>query len=191
MRRLGLVSITLALAAALFSAACTDNKGSEGVTPAPTAPPATTAPPVAPPPPPPATASAAPAPKVEIELSIVVIALLVGAISVANTMAFDKTKLTVPTGATVHLVLKNHSTMSTLPHNWVLVAPGTEAKVAAQGLAEAPDAGYVIPGANVLAYTPLAAPGATTEVTFTAPAACAGVACGAHGGSDRRDAGEH
>jgi azurin len=160
MRRLGLVSITLALAAALFSAACTDNKGSEGVTPAPTAPPATTAPPVAPPPPPPATASAAPAPKVEIELS-----------SVANTMAFDKTKLTVPTGATVHLVLKNHSTMSTLPHNWVLVAPGTEAKVAAQGLAEAPDAGYVIPGANVLAYTPLAAPGATTEVTFTAPAA--------------------
>ena len=120
--------------------------------------------PVATTPPPAASTAAAPAPstaaqKVEIQIE-----------SVKNTMAYDKTKLTVPTGAEVHLVLVNHATMQTLPHNWVLVQPGTQAKVAAQGLAEAPDAGWVVEGPNVLAYTPLAPPGGTTEVTFTAPA---------------------
>ena len=154
----------IALAALLMSAAC-DEKSSGGE--APTASP----PPPAPPPPPAATPSAAPAAapsaaapaaaaaKVELELS-----------AVGNTMAFDKTKLTVPAGAQVHLTLKNPATMATLPHNWVLVATGTQAAVAAEGLAKAPDAGYVVDGPNVLAHTPLAPPGGTTEVTFTAPA---------------------
>jgi azurin len=85
-------------------------------------------------------------------------------------MAYDKTKLTVPTGAQVHLTLKNPATMATLPHNWILVATGTQAAVAAEGLAKAPDAGYIVEGPNVLAHTGLAPPGGKTEVTFTAPA---------------------
>ena len=85
-------------------------------------------------------------------------------------MAYDKTKLSVPTGAEVHLVLKNHATMKTMPHNWVLVQQGTQAKVAAEGLAKAPDAGWLVESPNVLAHTGLALPGETTEVTFTAPA---------------------
>jgi len=91
--------------------------------------------------------------------------------SVGNTMTFDKTALTVPTGAEVHLVFKNNSTMSTLPHNWVLVKSGTEAAVAAAGLKLGERAGYLdVSDHDVLEHTPLAKPGESTEVTFTAPA---------------------
>jgi len=91
--------------------------------------------------------------------------------SVANTMTFDKTALTVPTGAEVHLTLKSNSTMATLPHNWVLVKPGTEASVAAGGLKYGEPAGYInMADKDMLVHTPLAKPGETTEVTFTAPA---------------------
>jgi azurin len=119
--------------------------------------------------PPPATTSAAPSasaapakPVQHVELAIQ---------SVANTMAYDKTTLTVPAGAEVHLVLKNNSTMATLPHNWVLVKPGTEASVAAGGLKYGEPAGYInMSDSNMIEHTPLAKPGETTEVTFTAPA---------------------
>src|SRR5579872_5937934 len=84
-----------------------------------------------------ATASAAPSasakagPTVEIQIA-----------SVANTMTFDKTKLSVPAGSSVHLTIKNNATLATLPHNWVLVKPGTEASVAAAGLKLGESAGY-------------------------------------------------
>jgi azurin len=116
---------------------------------------------------PPPVASAAPtasvpekvAPHVEIQIA-----------SVANEMKFDKTALTVPAGAEVHLVLKNNATVSTLPHNWVLVKTGTEASVAAAGLKRGEPAGYVdVVDSDMLAFTPLAKPGETTEVTFSAP----------------------
>jgi azurin len=91
--------------------------------------------------------------------------------SVANTMAFDKTALRVPTGAEVHLVFKNNSTMTTLPHNWALVNPGTEASVAAAGLKYGDKAGYIdVFNHDTLVHTPLAKQGETSEVTFTAPA---------------------
>jgi azurin len=150
----------LALVALLACAAC-DNKSSGGEAPQPTATPTpavTTAAPT-----PAASTSAGPstatAPKVEIQLA-----------SVGNEMKYDKTALTVPTGAEVHLVLKNNGTMDTMSHNWALVKPGTEPQVALDGLNKAPDAGYVVPGPDIYAYTPLAPPGKTVEVTFTAPA---------------------
>ncbi len=107
------------------------------------------------------TAAATPA-KPVVELSIA---------SVGDTMAFDKTKLTAPAGSKVHLVLKNAGKMAAMKHNWVLVKKGKEAEVALAGLEKAPDAGYVVPGDDVLAYTPLAEPGQTVEVTFDAPPA--------------------
>ena len=116
---------------------------------------------------PPPVASAAPtasvpekvAPHVEIQIA-----------SVANEMKFDKTALTVPAGAEVHLVLKNNATVSTLPHNWVLVKTGTEASVAAAGLKRGEPAGYIdVVDRDMLAFTPLAKPGETAEVTFSAP----------------------
>ena len=146
------------LAIPLFVAALAANfgcsKADKELTPAATA----TAPPPAT-----ASASAAPAkvvPHVELALQ-----------SVANTMGYDKTALTVPTGADVHLVFKNNSTMATLPHNWVLVKPGTEASVAAGGLKYGEPAGYInMSDKDMIEHTPLAKPGETSEVTFTAPA---------------------
>jgi len=108
-----------------------------------------------------ASASAVPeaAKKVELEIA-----------SVGDTMFYDKKTLTVPTGAQVHLTLKNNGKLAVMQHNWVLVKKGTEAKVALAGMEKAPDAGYVVPSDDVLAYTPLAAPQKSVEVTFTAPA---------------------
>jgi azurin len=111
--------------------------------------------PVAPSAPPPAPV---PAPKIE---------LAIGA--VGKTMTFDKKTLTVPAGSEVHLVLTN-AKPGLLAHNWVLVNPGTEAAVAAAGLAKGPAANYLAPGPDVIAYTPLTPPGKTSEVTFPAPA---------------------
>ena len=106
------------------------------------------------------TPSAAPKPVQHVELQIA---------SVANTMGYDKTALSVPAEAEV-LTLKNNATMSTLPHNWVLVNTGTEASVAAAGLKLGEPAGYLnVSGHDVLAHTTLAKPGESTEVTFTAP----------------------
>jgi azurin len=113
------------------------------------------------PPKPEPSAVEAPKPVQHVELAIS---------SVANTMAFDKTTLSVPTGAEVHLVFKSTSTMATLPHNWALVRPGTEASVAAAGLKYGEKAGYIdISNHDMLAHTPMAKPGETSEVTFTAP----------------------
>ncbi len=133
----------------------------KNVAPASTPPPATTAAAPTPSAAPSASASAKPVgPTIEIQIA-----------SVGNTMAYDKTKLTVPTGATVHLTMKDNATMATLPHNWVLVKPGTEAKVAADGLKLGEAAGYFdVRNTDALAHTPLAKPGGTAEVTFTAPA---------------------
>jgi azurin len=66
--------------------------------------------------------------------------------------------------------MKNNATMSTLPHNWVLVKPGTEASVAAAGLKLGDQAGYLdVTNKNALVHTPMAKPGESSEVTFTAP----------------------
>jgi len=128
--------IVLACAAALSFTACTEK--SEGTTPAPTSAPSTVATPTPiPPAPAPSASAAAPAPVVEIEIT-----------SVGNTMAYDKTKLSVPTGARVHVTLKNNGTQDVMRHNWVLVKPGKEASVALDGLTKAADAGYVAPSAT-------------------------------------------
>ena len=156
------IIVVLGCAALVASAAC--NEKSESAAPAPTTAPAPAPSPKVETPPPAASASAAaPAPtaaaqKVELEIA-----------SVGNLMAFNKTKLSVPTGAEVHLTFKNSGTQDVMQHNWVLVKPGKEASVAAEGLAKAPDAGYVVPGPDILAFTALTKPGATAEVTFTAP----------------------
>lgn len=104
-----------------------------------------------------ASVAARPTQKVELQIG-----------AVASTMTFDKSQLTVPAGAEVHLVLKD-ALPGQLLHNWVLVRPGTEAAVAAAGLPAGQAGNYLTPGPDVLAFTPLAKPGATAEVTFQAP----------------------
>jgi azurin len=120
-------------------------------------------------PPPVATEAPKPAPTPSVpEKTVQHVELQVA--SVANQMAFDKTALTVPAGAEVHLTFKNNATVNTLPHNWVLVKTGSEASVAAAGLKRGDPAGYVdVMDRDMLAFTPMTKPGGNSEVTFTAP----------------------
>lgn len=90
--------------------------------------------------------------------------------SVLNTMTFDVTTLKATAGKRVRIIFHNSSTDKLLPHNWVLVRPGTEAAVALAGLSQGPEKGFLAPGKDVLAFTPLATRGETVEVVFTAPA---------------------
>lgn len=155
-----LMMITLMGTISLAAAGCEKSKET------PSAPPpsasATAVAPAATPSPPPVSAATSAAPEAKkVELDIA---------SVGDTMFFDKKTLTVPSGAQVHLTLKNNGKLPVMQHNWVLVKKGSEAKVALAGLEKAPDAGYVVPSDDVLAYTPLAPPQKTVDVTFTAPA---------------------
>ncbi len=164
MRTYAMALEVLAVSAALtLTAGCGKDDSQKGSPPAASTPPpaATTAAPVATAPAA-SPVSAKPAqPPVEIQIA-----------SVANTMAYDKTKLSVPAGSTVHLTLKNNATMATLPHNWVLVKPGTEAAVAAAGLKLGEAAGYFdVRDKDALVHTDMAKPGTSTEITFDAPAA--------------------
>jgi azurin len=86
-----------------------------------------------------------------------------------TTMKFDVTKITAAAGQAVHLTLENKPP-GTLPHNWALVKPGTEAAVAAAGLPKGLAGGYVAEGPDVLAHTAMIAPGRSTELSFNAPA---------------------
>jgi len=91
--------------------------------------------------------------------------------TVGNTMAYDVTTFTVKAGEKVHIVLKNNGDNPAMQHNWVLVKPGTETAVATAGIEAGPALGYLKAGdANIIAATPLSQPGATVEVSFTAPA---------------------
>jgi len=169
--RTGQASATTAIAFLLLAAtpallACgKPDDAQKHVVPVASAPPApaTTTAPVAPAPSPSPSASTPVrpvGPAVELRLACV-----------ANTMAYDKTRLTVPTGSTVHLTLQNGANAVGAPHNWVLVKPGTEASVASAGLKFGEAASYVdARDTNVLAHTSMAKPGETTEVTFIAPA---------------------
>ena len=144
----------------LASAGCGKSNDASSDVPAPSMTATAVAPAASPPKPsPPTTAAPEAAKRAELEIA-----------SVGDTMFFDKKTLTVPTGSQVHLTLKNNGKLAVMQHNWVLVKKGAEAKVALAGMQNAPDAGYVVASEDVLAYTPLAPPQKTVEVTFTAPA---------------------
>ncbi len=153
MRTLPVTLVTVALALIVGCSKDDPQKGTTNVIPTAQAQTAQTAPEPAPAPPPKAVKH------VDLEIA-----------SQANTMTYDKKTLTVPAGAEVHISFKNNATMSTLPHNWVLVKPGTEASVAAAGLKFGEQAGYLdMRDHDILANVPMAKPGASSEATFTAP----------------------
>jgi azurin len=91
--------------------------------------------------------------------------------SKGNRLEFDITKLTVKEGERIRLVFENKATLEVMPHNWVLIRPGTADKVGAAGQEKGEAGDYVDPTPDVLAYTPMAKHGQTVEVTFTAPPA--------------------
>ena len=86
-----------------------------------------------------------------------------------NALEFDTVSYTVASGDEVTLAFDNSSTVN--QHNWVLVEAGTRDAVATDGTAAGPANDWVSPGdPRVIANTRLLDPGATGQVTFTAPA---------------------
>lgn len=83
-------------------------------------------------------------------------------------LLYDKTELTAKAGEKVTLVFKNASTG--MPHNWVLVKPGTQDKVAQDSLAAGADKGWLAKGPSIIAHTKMVEPKQSDTVTFTAPA---------------------
>ena len=96
------------------------------------------------------------------------VAIAVGA--VGETLTFDTATITARSGAEVTITFTNPSANN--QHNLVIVQAGTKDAVAADGTAAGPANNWVPPGdPRVIANTILLNPGATGEVTFTAPAA--------------------
>ena len=95
------------------------------------------------------------------------VAIAIGA--VGETLTFNTDTITVSSGAEVTITFTNPSANN--QHNLVIVQDGTKDAVAADGTTAGPANDWVPPGdPRVIANTRLLDPGATGEVTFTAPA---------------------
>ena len=84
-------------------------------------------------------------------------------------MAYEPNRLTAPAGADVTIILENKATAAAMIHNAVIIEAGKQSEVAEDGLAAGPDNAYVGESEFIIAATPLANPGETVELTFTAP----------------------
>lgn len=88
-----------------------------------------------------------------------------------NALNYVQKELKAKAGRSVALTFENPDVM---PHNWVLVRPGTEEKVggAASLMVSMPDGAdrhYVPESSDVIAHTRLLDPGKSTTIYFTAP----------------------
>ena len=95
------------------------------------------------------------------------VAITIGA--VGETLAFNATSISADSGSEVTITFENPSANN--QHNLVIVKDGTKDAVAADGTTAGPANNWVPPGDDrVIANTELLNPGASGEVTFTAPA---------------------
>jgi azurin len=85
-------------------------------------------------------------------------------------MRFSPNNISIKKGEKVKLTLNNTIRAEGLYQNWVLVNLGSAQEVVNNAMAEGMQNNYVPSGKNVVTATPLAAPGATVDVSFTAPA---------------------
>jgi azurin len=90
-----------------------------------------------------------------------------------DTMRYNGNHFSVHAGQPVRIELKNtgHTSRDVMAHNVVILQPGADAAVFDQAAATAKAEGYVGAGQlnAVVAHTPLAGPGQTVQVEFTAP----------------------
>lgn len=86
-----------------------------------------------------------------------------------TTMTYEPNRIQVPPGAKVTLILMNKAKSEAMIHNAVIIQPGSQQEVIEAGLEAGPDNEYIAESSKIIAYTPLAQPGETVEVTFTAP----------------------
>lgn len=90
--------------------------------------------------------------------------------TVGDEMRYEPTEFTVRPGQQVRLVLENRATSPSMKHN-VVILRDREAvtRVGMAAISAGPEKAFVPDDSAVLAFTPLAEPGETTEVVFTAP----------------------
>ena len=91
---------------------------------------------------------------------------------VGEEMKYAVDTLSIVAGTEVTLVLENTATLPTMVHNVVILTTNNDEDVNRVGMAAitAGEAnGYLPEDAAILAATPMAQPGETVEVTFTAP----------------------
>jgi azurin len=90
---------------------------------------------------------------------------------VGDEMKYETTEFTVKAGTQVRVVMENVATQLAMQHNVVITRPGSNTDEVGLAAVQAGEAGGYIPKHDaVLFYTPLAKPGETTQVEFTAPA---------------------
>ncbi len=90
---------------------------------------------------------------------------------VGNQMLYEQTEFTVQPGQTVRITFENTATTPAMTHNVVFVRTRDDIDPVGQAALTAADNEY-IPASEmnrILAYTPLAEPGETVTVEFTAP----------------------
>ena len=90
-----------------------------------------------------------------------------------NEMKYEVTEFTVAPGQPVTLTFNNTATSPTMSHNVVVLKKDANVNAVGQAAMSASDTEYIPENRadQILAHTPLAAPGETVEVTFTAPSA--------------------
>ncbi|MFI5222175.1 MAG: plastocyanin/azurin family copper-binding protein [Bacteroidia bacterium] len=86
-------------------------------------------------------------------------------------MSYDQKEIKVKAGSKVKVNLVNAATDAAMQHNIVFVKQGTNQDVAMEGLNFATANYFNAANPNVIAGSPVATPGKTVTVEFTAPAA--------------------
>lgn len=90
---------------------------------------------------------------------------------VGNEMRFEQTEFTVQPGQTVHITFNNTADNPAMSHSVVVLRSTDVIDAVGQAALGAAATDYV-PAArqsDIIAYSPMSAPGETVEVTFTAP----------------------
>lgn len=86
-----------------------------------------------------------------------------------NTLHFAQIEFTARADQQVRLIFENAATAEGLSHNVVIVNSEEAIERVGVAAANAAENDYIPEDDAILFYTPLAAPGETVEVTFTAP----------------------
>lgn len=91
---------------------------------------------------------------------------------VGETMAFAQTEIHATPGEVLHIVLENTATSPIMEHNFVLLSSADYIQAVGEAALtpEAVENAYIPQHDAILAYTAMAKPGETVEVTFTVPA---------------------
>lgn len=90
---------------------------------------------------------------------------------VGELMEYQQTAFTVYPGQTVQLTFENTATNEAMSHNVVVLAQGADVNALGQAAMGAAETDYIPAGFEdqILAHTPMSAPGETVTVEFTVP----------------------